>query len=183
MIIDHYGNNWASNGYTIIADGWIDNRQRTLINFLVYCPIGLFFIKSVDASSVVTNAKHCSLFEIIVEWVGPKNVVHIITDNTSNYVISSALLKHKYVWIYWPSCVVHCLNLMSKGIACLPHIMDLVAHASKLTGFVYNHSTFLHWLRRRKNWKEIMRLGATNFATTFTSLKYIYDHKHDLQAS
>lgn len=41
---------------------------------------------------------------------------------------------------------------------------------------------FLHWLRRRPNWKEIVRLGATHFATTFITLKSIYDHNHDLKA-
>ncbi|KAL6345482.1 hypothetical protein AAG906_017202 [Vitis piasezkii] len=39
-----------------MGDGWTDNRQRTLINFLVYCPEGISFVKSVDASDIVKDA-------------------------------------------------------------------------------------------------------------------------------
>ena len=41
---------------------------------------------------------------------------------------------------------------------------------------------FLSWLRKREGWKEIVRPGVTRFATTFITLKSLYDHKHDLQA-
>ncbi|RVW15995.1 hypothetical protein CK203_101950 [Vitis vinifera] len=40
-----------------MGDGWIDNRQRTLMNFLVYCPEGISFVKSVDASDIVKDAR------------------------------------------------------------------------------------------------------------------------------
>ncbi|KAJ1391324.1 hypothetical protein SESBI_36715 [Sesbania bispinosa] len=59
---------------------------------------------------------------------------------------------------------------------------ELASKASKVTVFVYNHMIFLSWLRRREGWKEIVRPGVTRFATTFITLKSIYDHKHDLQA-
>lgn len=41
---------------------------------------------------------------------------------------------------------------------------------------------FLSWMRKREGWKKIVRLGVTRFATTFITLKNIFDHKHDLQA-
>ena len=44
---------WAEAGYTLMADGWIDTRHRSSINFLVYCPRGIVFVKSVDASDIV----------------------------------------------------------------------------------------------------------------------------------
>ncbi|XP_016171360.2 uncharacterized protein LOC107613746 [Arachis ipaensis] len=76
----------------------------------------------------------------------------------------------------------HCINLILKDIASLPHIADLASRASKVTAFVYNHMIFLSWLRKRKEWKEIVRPGVTRFATVFITLKSIYDHKQDLQA-
>ncbi|KAL6316654.1 hypothetical protein AAG906_019565 [Vitis piasezkii] len=39
-----------------MGDGWIDNRQRTLINFLIYSIEGISFVKSVDASNIVKDA-------------------------------------------------------------------------------------------------------------------------------
>ncbi|XP_039137129.1 uncharacterized protein LOC120274666 [Dioscorea cayenensis subsp. rotundata] len=81
-----------------MGDGWSDQRQRTLINFLVYCPNGISFIKSVDASDIVKDATNLmNLFSEIVEWVGPSNVVHFVTDNASNYVAADCLLMVKIV--------------------------------------------------------------------------------------
>ena len=51
-----------------------------------------------------------------------------------------------------------------------------------VTKFIYNHGYLLAWLRKRNDWKEIIRPGPTRFATTFLSLKSISEHKHDLQA-
>ena len=53
LIVDSHCSYWADTGYTIMADGWTDTRHRTLINFLVYCPKGIIFIRSVDRKSVV----------------------------------------------------------------------------------------------------------------------------------
>ncbi|GAV92062.1 DUF659 domain-containing protein [Cephalotus follicularis] len=78
LLVDTYRSNWEKNGCTIMADGWTDNSQRTLINFLVYCPARLTFIKSVDASDAVKDAPTLvNLFFEVVEWVGPSNVVHM----------------------------------------------------------------------------------------------------------
>ncbi|XP_054808627.1 uncharacterized protein LOC129310731 [Prosopis cineraria] len=63
-----------------------DQRNRQLINFLVYCPRGMVFIKSVDASDIVKNAQNlCNLFMDMVAFAGADNVVHLVTDNAANY--------------------------------------------------------------------------------------------------
>ena len=38
------------------------------------------------------------------------------------------------------------------------------------------------WLRKRPSWTDIVRVGATRFATTFLSFGSLCVHKHDLQA-
>jgi hypothetical protein len=40
-----------------MADGWTDQKRRTLINFLVYCPKGTVFLKIVDVSDVSKTAR------------------------------------------------------------------------------------------------------------------------------
>jgi len=32
-----------------MSNGWTDQRNRTIINFLIFCPQGTIFLKSVDA--------------------------------------------------------------------------------------------------------------------------------------
>ncbi|GAV88399.1 LOW QUALITY PROTEIN: DUF659 domain-containing protein/Dimer_Tnp_hAT domain-containing protein, partial [Cephalotus follicularis] len=182
LLMETYRSNWEKNGCTIMADGWTDNRQRTLINFLVYCPVGLTFIKSVDASNAVKDAPTLvNLFFEVVEWVGPSNVVHMVTDNAANYTATGRLLHERYDNIYWSLCAVHCLNLLLKDISSMPHMDYLVSRASQVNIFLYNHITLLYWLRKRSGWMEIARPVMTRFDTSFITLKSIYDHKPDLQ--
>ncbi|XP_052110180.1 uncharacterized protein LOC107465083 [Arachis duranensis] len=182
MVVDSYRSAWKETGCTLMADGWPDQRQRTLINFLVYCSKGLCFVKFVDASSMVKNASSlCDLFLEVIEWIGPDNVVHVVTDNAANYVAAGRLISKKFENIHWSPCAAHCLNLILKDISSMPHISSLATHASKITVFVYNHTVFLSWLRQKEDWREIVRPGATRFATVFLTLMSIFERKSELQ--
>jgi hypothetical protein len=64
----------------------------------------------------------------------------------------------------------------------MPRVAELASKASKVTVFVYNQIIFLSWLRKRGGWREIVRPGVTRFATTFITLKSLYNRKNDLQA-
>ncbi|KAK9271764.1 hypothetical protein L1049_002127 [Liquidambar formosana] len=183
LFIDSCRSTWADSGCTIMADGWSDGRHRTLINFLVYCPRGITFLKSVDAFDIVKEAPTLfKLFQEIVEWVGPSNVVHMVTDNAANYIAAGRMLNEAYKNINWSPCACHCINLMLGDIAKMEHVCDLAKRASKVTQFVYNHIYLLSLLRKKPDWTEIVRLGATCFATTFIALHSMYEHMHDLQA-
>jgi hypothetical protein len=54
-------------------------RSRTIINFLVACPKGTMFLKSIDASSHVKDAN--LIYSLLA--VGVKNVVEIIYGRKS----------------------------------------------------------------------------------------------------
>ncbi|XP_031282661.1 uncharacterized protein LOC116141281 [Pistacia vera] len=164
LLVDNYKSIWEEVGCTLMADGWTDTYHRSLINFLVYCPKGVCFIKSVDASDVVKDAFTLfKLFEKMALWVGPNNIVDVITDNGANFKAAGRMLSEKYENITWSPCAAHCINLILKDISELDHIVHLVKRASE-------------------GWKEIIRLGATRFATTFIALRSLHEHKHDLQA-
>ncbi|CAN0919422.1 hypothetical protein LINGRAHAP2_LOCUS31448 [Linum grandiflorum] len=174
---------WKTYGCTIMADGWTDNRQRSLINFLIYGPKGISFVKSVDASGMVKTAENLfKLFEGVIEWVGPENVVQVVTDNAANYAAAGTLIHLHYRHIFWTPCVAHTINLVMKDICSLPDVCRLAKNASKITVFVYNHGQLLNWLRQKDTWKEIVRPGATRFATTFLTLDSIGKQRGDLEA-
>ena len=61
LLVDSYREAWAKVGCTIMGDGWTDNRQRTLINFMVYCPQGISFVKSINASDIVKDVNNLFL--------------------------------------------------------------------------------------------------------------------------
>ncbi|XP_028086889.1 uncharacterized protein LOC114287651 [Camellia sinensis] len=183
LFIDSVKSTWADFGCTIMGDGWADGRHRTLINFLVYCPRGITFVKSVDASDVVKDAPLLfKLFEEIIEWVGASNIVHMVIDNGANYVAAGRLVSETYKNSNWSPCAVHCLNLVLSDISKLNHVKEFASRASSVTRFIYNRPWLIAWLRKRKGWTEIVRPGATCFATTFIALLSIQKHMHDLKA-
>ncbi|RWR95166.1 HAT dimerization domain-containing protein isoform 2 [Cinnamomum micranthum f. kanehirae] len=74
---------WATTGCTIMADSWKDVQGRALINFLVSCPRGVYFVFSADASDIIEDAPNLfKLLDKVVEEVGEENVVQVITENT-----------------------------------------------------------------------------------------------------
>ncbi|XP_057760943.1 uncharacterized protein LOC130981370 [Arachis stenosperma] len=108
---------WKQTGCTIMADGWTDNCRRTLINFLVYCPKRIVFLKSVDTSHVLkTDDALFKLLRDVVLFVGLENFVHVVTDNATNYVATGRLLKSEFSRLYWSPCAAHCVNLIFQDI-------------------------------------------------------------------
>ena len=53
----------------------------------------------------------------MVEEIGPEHVVHIVTDNSSNYKKACKELRGVYEHIAWTPCLAHTVNLMLKDIA------------------------------------------------------------------
>ncbi|KAL4326853.1 hypothetical protein AHAS_Ahas13G0041600 [Arachis hypogaea] len=153
-MIEGYRVIWKQTGCTIMADGWTDRCRRTLINFLVYCPKGTVFLKSVDASHISKTAE--ALFKLlrdVVLFVGPENVVHVVTDNAANYDIG------KFV-----------------------EVTETVSQASMITKYIYNHCHPLYLMRQFTGGREILRPAPTRFTTNFIALQSILAQKDALRA-
>ncbi|RVW31208.1 hypothetical protein CK203_082872 [Vitis vinifera] len=85
---------WEKNGCSIMSDGWIDRKEITLVNFLVKCSKVTMFMQSIDASSMIKIRE--KMFELLDKWikqVGEKNVIQVITDNYSSYVMASDVAR------------------------------------------------------------------------------------------
>lgn len=70
---------WAINGCSLVADSWKDTQGRTVINLLVSCSRGVYFVSSVDATDMLEDAT--SLFKLldkVVEEMGEENFVQVI---------------------------------------------------------------------------------------------------------
>ena len=97
-----FKNSWTETRCTIMFDGWIDSKGRTILNFLVACPKGTMFLRPVDASDQVKDAHLLfRLLDDIFEEVGVQNVVQVIIDNASNYVAARRLLFFLYFFLIW----------------------------------------------------------------------------------
>jgi len=138
------------------------------------------FLKSVDGSDFVkTGEKLFELLDAIVEEVGEKNVVQVVTENGSNYVLAGKLLEDKRKHIYWTPCTTHCIDLMLEDIGKLPLIRKTIRRAINLVGFIYAHSSTLSLLRNCTNKREWVRHAITRFATSYLTLERLHKEKDD----
>ena len=84
---------WMKYGVSIMSDGWTNKRNQTLMNFLVNCPVGTMFMESIDDSSIrKTGENTFELLDKFEERIREKNVVQVIVDNGSNYVLTGKIL-------------------------------------------------------------------------------------------
>ncbi|RVW75243.1 hypothetical protein CK203_047186 [Vitis vinifera] len=120
---------------------------------------GTMFMQSIDASSMIkTGEKMFELLDKWVEQVGEENVIQVITDNHSSYVMAGRLLELKRPHLYWTPCAAHCLDLMLEDIGKLPNIKRTLERAISLNGYIYNRSGLLNMMRRFTGQRELLSL-------------------------
>ncbi|XP_042499920.1 uncharacterized protein LOC122078124 [Macadamia integrifolia] len=160
-----YEDYWKMHGCTLMYDGWTDKRGRHLINFLVNCPLGTYFMGSVDVSSESQYAD--MLFQLLdskIEEIGEDNVVQVVTDNAANYVAAA-----------------HCLDLMLEDIGKLKAYKTTIERAKTMTSFIYRHYKLVDALRKKTNGIDLVRSGVKRFATSFLTLQSLYKNKDALK--
>ena len=171
---------WKTYGCTIMSDGWTGPTKLSIINFMVYSKGSTIFLKSVDASDKIKDNKYIyGLLKDVIKEVGETNVVQIVTDNGSAFVKAGKLLMKKYN-LYWTPCAAHCIDLMFEDIAKRATISKLITNARKITNFIYNHGWLLAKVRKVCG-GDIVRPGATRFATNYIALESLLKKRADLK--
>uniref|UniRef100_A0A1J3FQ98 DUF659 domain-containing protein n=1 Tax=Noccaea caerulescens TaxID=107243 RepID=A0A1J3FQ98_NOCCA len=116
-----------------------------------------------------------------IEDIGAEKVVPVVTDNATNNVAAAKLLKQKKPSIFWSGCAAHTVDLMLEGISKLPGFAKIIDQAKALTIFVYAHHKTLHLMRTYTDKRDIVRPGATRFATCFLTLHSLFEKKAQLK--
>jgi hypothetical protein len=176
------GETWKTTRCTVMSDGWTDGKGRSILNFLVNCPKGTMFIKSVDASAYTKDAQLlCELLDGFIREIGPQYVVQVITDNAGNYVAAGRMLMQRYPSLYWSPCVVHCIDLILEDMGKLPWIKEIIDSAWSVTKYIYNHTYVLSLMRQFTGNRELVRPAITRFSTSFISLQSLLNSMLDVQ--
>lgn len=72
---------WELHGCTLMLDGWTyvtDRTKRKLINFLVNCPEGTFYLYSINFSEKEETVDYLvKIIEQCMKQIGKKNVVQV----------------------------------------------------------------------------------------------------------
>lgn len=182
-IVEEHRAVWKKVGCSIMTDGWTDTRRRTIINFLVNSPKGTVFLKSIDASNITKTAdKIFKMIDEVVEEVGEENVVQVVTDNAANYKAAGALLMQKRKNLYWTPCAAHCIDLMLEDFEKkLPLHKETIASGKKIAVYIYSRTSLISLLHFFTNGGDLIRPGATRFATSYLSLGCLNDNKGALE--
>ena len=103
----------------------------------------------------------------------------IVIDNGSTFVKEGKLLMKKYN-LYWTPCEAHCIDLMFKDIGKRDSVAQLIRNAPMITNFIYNHGWLLAKMRKVCG-RDIVRLGATRFATNYITFDSLLKKRVDLK--
>jgi len=122
------------------------------------------------------------LFREVVLYVEVENIMHMMTDNTANYIAAGKLLMEEFPLIFWSPCAAYCINLILKDIGKLQSVCSVIEHASGIIKYIYNHCYALYLIRKFTGGKEILHPTPTHFATNFIVLQSILAHKDELRA-
>ena len=80
--------------------------------------------------------------------------------------------------LYWTPCAAHCIDLMFEDIGKRPSVANVIRSGHKITNFIYNHGWLLEEMRKYYG-GDIVRLGATRFATNYIALESLLKKKAD----
>ncbi|KAH6557929.1 hypothetical protein KP509_1Z085900 [Ceratopteris richardii] len=159
---------WSRYGCTILSDGWRERKNRGIINILVSCPIGTFFLSVVEVGKKGKKTTGVCIYGHIkkaIEEVGPSNVVQVVTDNASNYRHMGQLLEGEYPHIVWTPCATHCLDLLMEDIEKLSWVKACTLQASSIVTFFTQKVKVLAMFREHS--KLEIKKRATTVLHTF----------------
>lgn len=173
---------WEQTGCSILLDCWTDQRGRSLISFLADCPQGTIFLRSVDASNAVMDVDALFLLlSKVIEEVGIRNVVQVITHDSTCYMEAAGKkLVEKYKTIFWTLCTDHCINLILERIADIEPVKKVLTEAKAITRFIYSHALPLELMRKHIRGRELVRTSRLKSAAPFITLENIMSEKENL---
>nr|XP_034580677.1 uncharacterized protein LOC117843997 [Setaria viridis] len=172
---------WPTKGVPIAADGWTDTQKRSLLNFIAVTESGPMFLKCENTEGQAKTKDYITdLLIDVIEKVGPKNVVQVITDNAANCKAAGLIIESKYNNIFWTPCVVHTLNLALKNICAakndegenpeLKWISDVAGDALQIKNYIMNHGMRLSMFNSFSKLK-FLAIADTRFASVIVMLR------------
>lgn len=181
--LEYYKGSWTRTGCSVLSDEWTTDKGRTLMTFSVYCPEGTMFLKSVDATDIVTSSD--ALFELlksVVEEVGEKNVVQVITKNSEIHAAAGKKLGETFPTLFWSPCTFRCIDGMLEDFSKATAVSEIISNAKTITGFLYSSALALSLMKKHLQGKDLLVPAETRAAMNFVTLKNMYSLKQDLQA-
>ncbi|KAH7515227.1 hypothetical protein FEM48_Zijuj10G0004600 [Ziziphus jujuba var. spinosa] len=174
---------WATTGCSILLDGWVDEKGRHLVSFLVDCPQGPMYLNSYDISPFMGNIEALQLLlEQIIEELGVENVIQVVAYSTTGWL--EALGKQfmdRCKGVFWTVSSSHCIEIMLEKIGMIDTIRETLDKIKIITKFIHSHATVLKLWKKHAHGDDIIKPSKIRSAMPFMTLEYIVSAKQKLE--
>lgn len=168
-------------GGTLVTDGWTNVQNRPIINYLAVTPDGAMFIDGTDTSGETKDAQFIADdIKRNIKLLGEPNIVQVVTDSAGNCSAAREILTECYPGIIFSPCTAHCLDLLLEDVGKLAWAAPIISDGHRIVKFVTNHQASLAHFRK-KSTLELLKPGATRFASYFIMLQRLLEAKDALQ--
>ncbi|OMO83280.1 hypothetical protein CCACVL1_11461, partial [Corchorus capsularis] len=175
---------WASTGCSILLDGWIDEKGRNFVTFIVDCPQGPIYLHSSDISTSVDDVNALQLcLDRVIEEVGAENVVQMIAFSTAGW--AGAVGKQfmdRCKTVLWTVDASHCIELMLDKIAQMDEIRGTLETAKSISKFIHGNAIVLNLFRGYSDGHDLIKPTKVRSAMPFVTLENIISEKNNLKA-
>ncbi|PKI68642.1 hypothetical protein CRG98_010922 [Punica granatum] len=174
---------WTNTGCSILLDSWKDVQGRRIVNLLVSCPRGIYFVSSVDATDVIEDyGKLFLLLDRVVDEMGEENIVQVVTEDTACFRAAGKMLEEKRKNLFWTPCAVHTIDHLLEDFLKIKWVGECFEKAKKITKFVYNATWVLNYMKKEfTGGKELLMPGATKLLTSFFTIRSLLDQRVGLK--
>ncbi|KAI3442569.1 DUF659 domain-containing protein, partial [Psidium guajava] len=173
---------WESTGCSILLDGWMDAKGRTLVNFLADCPQGPIYLSSADVSSCVGDVDALlSIINGVIEEVGADKLVQIVAWSTEGWLRAvGQQFIDRYKIALWSVSASHCIELMLEKIGMVSSIKGVMEKAKTVVEFINNHETGLELTSKQTLGNELTKPHKIMSAIPYMRLENIVSGKKKL---
>ncbi|KAG6767762.1 hypothetical protein POTOM_026648 [Populus tomentosa] len=181
--VNEISRSWASTGCSVLLDGWVDEKGRNLVSFVVECPGGPTYLRSADVSAIIDDANALQLFlEGVIEEVGIDSVVQIVAFSTVGRVGAvGEQFMQRYWCVFWCVSASHCIELMLEKIGAMDSIRRSLEKAKIITKFIYGHKKVLKLVRNHIDDNDLIKPSKMKLAMPFFTLENILSEKKNLE--
>ncbi|XLR61736.1 hypothetical protein S83_012408, partial [Arachis hypogaea] len=101
--------------------------------------------------------------------------------NAANYKAAGEKMMETRKSLYWTPCATHCIDLILEDFEKKLKVHETtIKKGRKITMFMYSRSMLISMLKNFTKGKDLVRPGATRFATAYLTLTCLHDNKGPL---
>jgi replicative superfamily II helicase len=157
-----------TNNITIGLDGWTAPDGSSIWNFIILTPSQEEYLYELGNYSDQSHTAEflANQIESVINRIGSKKIIAIVSDNGANVVCARRLICSKYKKIMNIRCIAHCYNLISKDIILHSFAERMIQHANRIVQFFKKSHKAAAMLKEKIKQYEISGGGLKIYVKT-----------------